>query len=236
MAVLSRTILGNISGSIADLTFRRANGKVFIVSKPASYTTPVDPVSVCRRYVFGFTCKLASAINSMSILHGFWQKAVPKHSTVFHTIVKSIFNTVEAGTVTSQTILAPGADWNFNCMSFSCTASQIELKTDCPRISKNTSGAGETSVLLIAVPVFTSPHNQSFDAFLFDALVSDTQAITAGQTLHFILPFSSLLSQRFEQYRIHKVLLILVTLDDAGKPLCHSNTIMKEELLQSTNL
>jgi hypothetical protein len=229
MAVLSKTILGNISGSIAGLTFHRAYGKVFIVNKPASYTTPVDPDSVCRRNVFGFTCKLASVINSMSILHGFWQTAVPKHSTVFHTIVKSIYKTVEAGTVTSQTILAPRADWNFSCKSFSCTASQIELKTDCPRISINTGGTGETSVLLIAVPVFTSPHEQSFDAFRFDALVSEPQAITADRPLNFVLPLSALLSQRYEQYRVRKVLLILVTLDDAGKPLRHSNTILKEE-------
>jgi len=236
MATLSKNILGNISGSIADLTFRRAHGKTFIVNKPSSYSTPVDPDSVRRRNDFGFTCKLASAINSLNILHGFWQKAVPKHSTVFHTIVKSIFKTVDAGTVTSQSMLAPGADWNFNCMSFSCTASQIELKTDCPRISKNTRSKGETTLMLIAVPVFTSPHEQSLDACLFDALVSEPQAITAGQTLNFILPFSSLLSQRYEQYRIRKVLLMLVTVDDDGNPLRHSNTILKEESLQSTNL
>lgn len=155
---------------------------------------------------------------------------------MFHTIVKSIFKTVKVGTVTSQTMLAPGADWNFNCMSFYCTDSQIELKTDCPSRSKNTRGLGETSLQLIAVVVFTSPHEQSIDAFLFDALVSEPQAITADQPLRFILPLSPLLSQRYEQYRVRKMLLILVTLDDAGKPLRHSNTILKEELLQSANL
>jgi hypothetical protein len=229
MAILSRAILGNISGSIAGLTFRRAYGKVLIVNKRSSYTTPVDPDSVCRRNVFGFTCKLASVINSQNILHGFWQAAVPKHLTVFHTIVKSIFKTMEAGTVTSQTKLAPGAGWNFSCMSFSCTASQIELTTDCPRTSIKTGVTGESSLLLIAVPVFTSPLEQSSDAFLFDALVSEPQAITADQPLNFVVPLSELLSQWYEQYRIRKTLLIVVTLDDAGKPLRHSNTILKEE-------
>ena len=173
MATISGTILGNIRGSIGGLTFRCAHGKIFIVNKRASYSTPVDPDSVCRRYVFGFSCKLASAINSMNILHDFWQSAVPKHSTVFHTVVKSIFKTVEAGTVTSQTMLAPGADWDLNCLSFSCTDSQIELETECPGIPINTRGTGENSLQLVAVPVFTSPHTQSSEAFLFDALVWD---------------------------------------------------------------
>ena len=97
----------------------------------------------------------------------------------------------------------------------------------------NPGGTTEASLLLVAVPMFASPHNQSFEAFLFDALVSEPQAITTDEPLHFILPLSVLLSQRHEDYRTRKVLLMLVSLDAAGKPFRHSDTIMKEEILQS---
>jgi len=70
MATLSKNILGNISGSIADLTFRRAHGKTFIVNKPSSYSTPVDPDSVRRRNDFGFY--MQACIGDQFLEHSPW--------------------------------------------------------------------------------------------------------------------------------------------------------------------
>jgi hypothetical protein len=228
MATVSKTIFGNISGGVADVVFRRVHGRVFVVSRPATYTLPTDATSIKCRNNFSCTCKLASVINSIELLHCFWEPVVRKHVTVFHTIVKSVYITVNAGSFTSHTMLAPGADWNFVCTSFSCTASQIEVFAESPVLSPDSFAIGETSLMLIAVPVFTSPVIQTPDPLILDALVSEPQALTAGSPLRFLLPPTSLFMQQYHQYRIHKVLMVLVALDEAGKPIRLSDTITRE--------
>jgi hypothetical protein len=213
MALLSNNILGHVSGSIAGLTFRRMNGKIFVASKRASYTTPTDTDSIQRRQNFGMACKLASRINSIDLLHRIWKSAAANHSTVFHTIVQSIYKTMESGMVTSHTMLAPGAEWNLCCLSSSWSDSQIDILVEVPAVPSKTDEPVAAAFTLIAVPIFTSPLEQTTDALLLDALVSEPLVITGSQPVNFILPLSPLLSQRYGHYRIHKGLFVLVALD-----------------------
>ncbi|MBK7107142.1 MAG: hypothetical protein IPH62_17860 [Ignavibacteriae bacterium] len=60
MAELNKSVLGKVSGSIGELTFRQRNGKNVICMKPSSFTPGSDANSIARRDRFKLnyqTCK-----------------------------------------------------------------------------------------------------------------------------------------------------------------------------------
>jgi hypothetical protein len=226
MAILSRAILGNIKGSIADLYFRRANGKTFIVTKPASYTTPVDPDSVCRRNVFGFACKLASVINAIGHVQPFWQNAAPKNSTAFHTIMKSNFKNVTADSVTENTILTPTIGFNLRLDSKSFTSKTLQITAAPIGTTSGIDPALETQVQLVAVISLSNPTGPTVKPFQLNSLVSAVQPLVLDAALNFSLLLNNIQSQQFVQYNIHQALLAVITLKDNNTPIHHSAAVL----------
>jgi hypothetical protein len=229
MAILTRAILGNISGSIADLSFRRVHGKTFIVAKPASYTTPVDPDSVCRRIVFSFACKLASVINALTQLKPFWQNAAARNSTAFHTIMKSNFRNVTADSVTENTILTPITGFNLRLISQSFTSTTVQITIAPIGTAIDIDPALETQLRLVAVLSLCNPIDPKAEPFLLASLVSEVQPLALDTALNFSLSFDNTQTQRFTQYNIHQALLALVTIKDDSTPVQYSATVLLKD-------
>lgn len=76
MATLSKQVLGRISGSVGDITFRQKNGTNFVSARPNSFALPTDEDSVKRREKFAFACKLSASIISIASLKAFWEVGI----------------------------------------------------------------------------------------------------------------------------------------------------------------
>jgi hypothetical protein len=226
MATLSKTILGKISGSIGNITFRQTHGKIFIISKPASYTIPNDAASVQRRNTFGFACKLASVINTISPMQPFWQNAAPKNSTAFHTIMKSNFKKITADSVTENTILTPTIGFNLRLVSQSFTSTALQITAAPIGTTTGIDPALETHLQLVAVMSLSNPTGPTVKPFQLSSLVSAVQPLVLDAALNFSLSLNDIQSQQFVQYNIHQALIALVTLKDNNIPVQCSATVL----------
>jgi hypothetical protein len=226
MAILTKTVLGKISGSISNITFRQMHGKIFIINKPASYSLPIDDASVQRRNAFGFACKLASVIKSISQVQLFWENAAPKNSSAFHTIVKSNIKNVTADSVTENTIITPTIGFDARVVSQSFTSKSVQITVAPIGITSGIDPTLETQLQLVAVLSLTHPTGQTAKPFQLTSLVSAVQPLVLDASLQFSLSLNNIQSEQFVQYNIHQALLALVTLKGNNTPVQYSATVL----------
>ena len=113
MATLSKQVLGRISGSVGDITFRQKNGTNNVSARPNSYTPPDDEGSVQRRSKFAYACTLAANIISIAPLKTLWESKLTNGETAYNKTVGTNYRIVGSDALTDQTFLTPGIGFTF---------------------------------------------------------------------------------------------------------------------------
>ena len=96
MAEIKKSVLGDITGKIDNLVFRRMNGKKFVSVRPDKYK-PTKSIKLKKaRSKFGTVVKFAVTTNSVPELKEAWKLSREKGSNSYHKIIKAnsrLFNT-----------------------------------------------------------------------------------------------------------------------------------------------
>ena len=73
MARLDNGILGEVSGKIGNLTFRKMNGKNFVSVRPKHYYVTKKKEEVASKRRFTVLVKFAKYVNSIPLLSELWK-------------------------------------------------------------------------------------------------------------------------------------------------------------------
>jgi hypothetical protein len=224
MATLSKQVLGRISGSVGDITFRQKNGSNFISSRPNSFTPPDDEDSVKRREKFAFACKLSAAIVSIASLKAFWEAGISNGLSAFNKIVGTNYRFIGTDTVTNQTFLTPGIGFNVQTSAVTIGANNAQVAVEALGSNAGIDVNREKSIQLVSIASLSSPLDETVDIFSLLPMLSAIQPLTLDAAMTFSLPFSSQVQQLFAKYQVHNLLLALMTLDVNGNAVNYSTT------------
>ena len=224
MAKLDQKILGKISGSLGDITFRQRNGKNYVASRPSKYTSPQDADTMERRSRFALSVKLASVINSIPQLKEIWISKIPSGSSVFNYLVKTNYRLVSPESVTDSTCLTPASGFGLSINSINIDSENINVVLNAIGTRTGIDTEVEKNIMLVSVLCLSSPSEVILDKSLLLPLISEPQPVALDSQLTFALELTSQAGQLFDKYADKKFIFALVTIDDGNNAVHYSNT------------
>jgi hypothetical protein len=224
MATLSKQVLGRISGSVGDITFRQKNGTNFVSARPNSFTPATDEDSVKRREKFAFVCKLSASIISIATLKAIWEAGISNGQSAYNKIVGTNYRFVGSDALTDQTFLTPGIGFNVQTTTLTIGANNVQVIIEALGSNAGIDVSIEKNVQLVSIASLSSPFDGTVETFSLLPLLSPIQPLALDAAMTFALPFSSQTQQLFGKYQVHKLLLALITLDANGNAVNYSTT------------
>ncbi len=151
MAKLKKEILGKVSGSLGDLTFRQRKGKSIISTRPGSFIPGNDPESIARREKFRLLIKLSSTIYSFDELKSIWLNETPDDKTAFNYITQINYPFINDGGLSSFIKLVPSQGFGISNSSVVYNQNVITVTFDALETHIGIDETTEPSVKLISI-------------------------------------------------------------------------------------
>ena len=160
MAKINKMILGKVSGSLGDITFRQRNGKNYLASRPGSFTPASDQVSIDRRAKFALSVRLASIINSIPQLKEVWASRTPNGSTPYNYIVKTNYKFLTPSDITENTLLTPGFGFGLQVSFITLTASNLQVNIEPVGTNAGIELSLEKNIQLLSLLAMSGANNE----------------------------------------------------------------------------
>jgi hypothetical protein len=228
MAKINKMILGKISGSLGDVTFRQRNGKNYLASRPGSFTPGSDQDSIDRRAKFALSVRLASIINSIPQLKEVWNSRTPNGSTPYNYMVKTNYKLISPSTITDNTLLTPGFGFGVQTSAISLTSSNLQAGVEPIGTNAGIDTSIEKNLQLFSIIAMSDPKEETVDNLLIVPVFSELKFLVLDAAVNFTIPLSNQVSQLYGKYDTHKVLLALITLDETNSVVHYSNTFVNK--------
>lgn len=224
MAELNKSVLGKVSGTVGDITFRQRGGKNVIGLRPKSFMPGDDIPSVERRARFALSAKLAQAINSISPLRTLWAGETPPDISPYNYMIGVNFILVGPDSLTDLTTITPSTGFAVEGTSTGIAADSITAVMKPIGTVSEIDTSKETTVKLISIVYFSKPLSSNLDPTRFSALISQEQALVLDRPLSFAITPGCIDAQLMANYQTKTGLMALVTFDADKKPVRYSNT------------
>jgi len=224
MAKFKKEILGKVSGTLGDITFRQRNGKSYVSVRPGSFIPGKDPASIARREKFALTIKLSQMINNIQYLKILWESEAPSGSSAFNLITKTNYKYVNTVQPSDLVLLAPKPMFNISNPVVNLSSSLIQVDADAIGTTQNIDLSVETSIKLIAVVHLNNPADNLSEKNKFISFVSDSQTLTLDSPLSFSVNINGMESQLYTKYQNQKGYFIFITLDSQNNVVRCSNS------------
>jgi hypothetical protein len=225
MAQLKKSVLGKVSGTVGDITFRQTRGKNVISLRPRSFIPGDDLPSVERRARFALSAKLAQAVNSVPQLRRLWVDETPPDMSPYNYMIGVNFGLVGADHLTNLTTITPSS-------GFSAESDSISIAPDAVTVSLKPIGTGsgidttvEPYVMLASILCLSKPTVSTMESMKFIALTSADQPLVVETALNFTIAVGAVNWQLVSSYEDKVALLALITLNSGKEPVRCSNTI-----------
>ncbi len=224
MAELNKSVLGKVSGTVGDITFRQRGGKNVIGLRPRSFVPGEDIPSVERRARFALSAKLSQAINSIAPLRTLWVDETPPDMSPYNYMIGVNFSLVGPDSITDLTTITPSTGFAVEATSAGVTADSITAVMKPVGTSSEIDLSKETTVKLVSILYYSRPSSSNLDATRFSALISTEQPLVLDTPLSFAIALGSIDTQLIANYQTKTALMALVTFDADKKPVRYSNT------------
>ncbi len=133
MAEINKALLGEVSGKIGDLVFRKMNGKRFVSVRPKKYK-PTKSIKLKKaRSKFGTVVKFAVTTNSVPELKEVWKLSREKGSNSYHKIIKANSRLFNTETLTPYNKITP-AGLELKLESASIKSNKLDVTISFPSV------------------------------------------------------------------------------------------------------
>jgi len=107
MAKLEKPMFGNIKGKFGKAVFRQRNGINYIAQRPSSYTVPSTEAHQNRTAKFRISSKIASVINSITLLKDKWKVITPVNLSPYNYLISLNYNSINNDQTAGLIKIAP---------------------------------------------------------------------------------------------------------------------------------
>ncbi len=133
MAEIKRTILGDVSGKIGDIVFRKMNGKKFVSVRPKKYKPTKSTKLKNARSNFATVVNFAKVTNSVPELKTVWEQFKSKASNSYHKIITANSGLVKTGVLTAFNKITPDG-LELNLISAFVKSNKLEVTISFPSV------------------------------------------------------------------------------------------------------
>ncbi len=225
MAELKKSVLGKVSGTVGDITFRQRRGKNVIGVRPRPFI-PGDNLPSVERWVrFALSAKLAQTINLIPALRLFWLEEIPADMSRYNNMIAVNFHRVRDGSLTELATIMPSRGFDAAPESITITEDAVTVILKPLGAATGIDVAAEPNVRLVAVLYVSKPSIATLDQEGFGALTSADQPLTLEAAMSFSISPGRVESQLIANYQEKKLLIAVITLDTGNVPVRYSNTM-----------
>lgn len=227
MAELKKSVLGKISGTIGEITFRQRKGKNIIAVRPRSFIPGNDSASIERRNKFALSARFAQAIYSLPILKMIWSDDTPPQMSPFNNIIRKNVKSITSDGISELTKLTPDIGFTLSSIDITYDNHAINVSVNLPD-GFTFNEDSEFYAQINAIAFLSEPSNQAFDPVKFLALASDNIEITNTTQFNFVIKLTNQDEVILNTYQKITLLTVFITLDDIGAPVRYSDTYLKQ--------
>lgn len=219
MARIISPIIGNISGKLGNLVFKKRGNITYISKLPQFRRIPTDQATIDRKKKFAGVGKIATAINSSPLLKALWIPGSTKLLSPYNKIFKNLFK------LFPDLALAPEFGFSLTECSVTFGKSAIFVEAGFSNRKVGLDLAVEKSVLAAGIlslsdPVEENPLKEIFLPVRSDKLPLQSENNSGG----FIIPLIGIDKIYYDRYKTKKASICLITLDNSDKPVHYSST------------
>jgi len=228
MAIIKSGILGELQGSVGNITGKIVNGRNILSRKPGYRKKNNSVEALKRREKFKLSVSLGSAAGSFDILKLIWKALAPQGLNHFSYFVQSNYKMVGDGVLTNKNIITPYGGFPINTGSTTITSTSLSIVVDALTDTYDFDLETEVSVKLYALVYLSNPLSDHAEKFTFIPVEFDSQVLQLTDTLTFSKALLKADQVVYESYTDHKVYAALVTLDANDNPINFSSSICIE--------
>lgn len=243
MAQLTNSILGNISGKLGDVVFRKVNGKTVICSRPKSFTPDSSLNGISRRNKFAVNSLFAAAANKIPVIKSIWQYFLSAYPYVannpYNAISKLNYKHLSNEEISDRNFLAPQIGFQFHITNANLTSKNLIISTEplspsfyhdsilfINKFVKNKDPLSQKTNLHIAVLILANnPVTVVRKSFLFLPLTSSVENANLLSNQSFSIPIDSITSQTIAQYASLSLITALIITTKDNTPITNSITL-----------
>jgi hypothetical protein len=226
MAYVKKQPLGILRGTIASVVFKKRGNKFYIASKPGSFIPGVDSASVFRRNQGAFVGKLSKHIYSVGIIKELWKKEAENKSYIYQKIWSENYKAADCNNLDQPVRLGPGAGFIIKKPGITFEESSIHIKTNALGSNSGIKLSANKFILAAGVIILKEPASDRVDYLNFLPFAGEKQLLNIESEINMTINFGGSTQSLYKMYKFRKCHLMFVTLDENGKPIDHSETII----------
>jgi hypothetical protein len=219
MARVNNQILGDVSGIIGPVVYKKIGKTQYIAKKPDSFIPGTDPASIFRRDQCAFVGKLSSKIYSIDIIKKLWSPAVKNQSRIYQRIWTDNYHAANCDNLDIPAKLAPVANFIVSNPSFLFEEKSFRLKTDPLGIASGINLAKEKFILACGVIVLKEPMPPAISPLEIISFIGKNEILDLSSELNITVELPSPKDLIYMHYQFRKCYLILITLDENENPV-----------------
>lgn len=224
MAKLKKEILGKVSGSLGELTFRQRDGKSYISTRPDSFMPGTDEASKTRRAKFALSIKFARVIYSVPQLKSLWVNETPAGIAPFNHLMRSNYRVIGTPASLNTIAMAPSFGFDISNPSSAVNASDLTINVEALGTASGIIIAEEVSLQLLTILYLNDRLDESVEEYMMLNFSSAPIAVNLDDPLTFTIPVPAIKQQYISKYSGSALFSLLVTLDSEGEVVRYSNT------------
>ena len=219
MARKKPSVLGEPSGKIGDVVYKKRNGKTYISKAAETFNPSQLPHEIDKRNKQKVNGKFASIINQNILLHDIWEKEKFPCTNAYNKINKVNYHLCSPAGPAANAQITPGG--------FKLAADEINIHPDKIEISLRPVKLqkDETIIKFIIILSLTTPKRRSKKTNDFEFLMMENYE--AGKT-RLTFTFSKEEAAPVKKYKNKTIFLAAVTMDKENKILRWSETLARD--------
>jgi len=224
MARARNSIIGEITGSIGDVTIRQRKGRTIISARPKRFMPGDDENSVKRRATFGIATRLAKEIHSIPELSTIWTRNLPEgKKSGYNFIITSNLKQVGPNSMTDQAAITPAGGFNVGISGIEFVSDAITAVVGPIGSDSGIDTSSDLFAKLVVVAGIFSTVPEGRPEFA--AMSSGKQKLALDAALRFALPFGGIDPKKSGPANEIHLMLAVVLLDKDEKPTKFSKTV-----------
>ena len=226
MAQLKKHILGEVTGGLGDVVFKKIKGENYIASRPTDYTMDMKSEAVQRRARFRIAMKLAQSMNKSLRFKAIWKSKAPEGLSAFNFMMQRNYPYVQAETIANGIKLTPDVGFGVGVTAVNLTSTGLTVDISAIGTNAGIITASEPNIGMTAVLFLSNPADPLNPAYDYLTLQSGNLSTNLNTALSFEVVLSSQETQLFNLYQDQKVFFVLTTLDASGAVVHYSSTVL----------
>jgi hypothetical protein len=219
-------IFDKISGRVGDVVYRHKNGKTYVARRPKKRSTEKSTYEKALQKKFGLSGQIARSINSIEALKYFWKLVTARNHAPYNRIFKENYRQIKVEDLSGFAQITPIGGFDLTEGSLKLNESDIVIQ--CKALGKQSvfNTIIEKYIIAAGIIILKDPKIENIPSFEVIPFETKKNLLYPGDYLSLSLELKGSILGLYESYSIKTAAAVFITLDEEGKPMQYSTSIL----------